>query len=124
VDDVDPGRTRGRGDGFAPVAGQELYGETPRLESGDGCSGVGAQRIDERKPLRRLARWARRHRTVAQMGVASLALLLLAAAGAREHRRRRRGCRAVGASHPRSGASILALVCGCVAVRRARRRTR
>jgi len=32
-------------------------------------------------PLRRLARWARRHRTVAQMGVASLALLLLAAAG-------------------------------------------
>ncbi len=34
------------------------------------------------------------------------------------------GCRAVGASHPRSGASILALVFGCVALRRARRRTR
>ena len=32
-------------------------------------------------PLRRLARWARRHRTMAQIGVASLALLLLFAAG-------------------------------------------
>lgn len=32
-------------------------------------------------PLRRLARWARRHRTMAQIGVAALALLLLFAAG-------------------------------------------